>query len=107
MALRVVPALRAIERHPAFLAMGQHPMFAALARDELQCLLRAGRVEQLAAGQVLYSRGDASTRFFPSSRARSTSPCTRAMAARRSSTSRGRGRSSPRPWRSWRGPSIR
>lgn len=64
MALRVVPALRAIERHPAFLAMGQHPMFAALARDELQCLLRAGCVEQLAAGQVLYSRGDASTRFF-------------------------------------------
>lgn len=64
MALRVVPALRAIERHPAFLAMGQHPMFAALSRDQLQRLLHAGRVEQLAAGQVLYSRGDASARFF-------------------------------------------
>jgi len=52
------------ERHPAFLAMGQHPMFAALARGQLQRLLRAGRVEQLVAGQVLYSRGDASSRFF-------------------------------------------
>jgi CRP-like cAMP-binding protein len=64
MAMRVVAALRAIERHPAFLAMGQHPMFAALSRDQLQRLLHAGRVEQLAGGHVLYSRGDASARFF-------------------------------------------
>lgn len=64
MALRAVPALRVIERHPAFLAMAQHPMFAALSRDQRQRLLHTGRVEQLVAGQVLYSRGDASSRFF-------------------------------------------
>jgi CRP-like cAMP-binding protein len=39
-------------------------MFAALPRDQLQRLVRAGRMEQLVAGQVLYSRGDASIRFF-------------------------------------------
>jgi CRP-like cAMP-binding protein len=44
--------------------MVQHPMFAALPRDQLQRLVRAGRMEQLVAGQVLYSRGDASIRFF-------------------------------------------
>jgi len=44
--------------------MGQHPMFAALSSDQRQRLLHAGRVEQLEAGQVLYSRGDASSRFF-------------------------------------------
>lgn len=64
MALRAVPALRVIERHPAFLTMAQPPMFAALSRDQRQRLLHAGRVEQLVAGQVLYSRGDASSRFF-------------------------------------------
>jgi len=52
------------ERHPAFLAMGQHTMFAVLASDQLHRLLRAGRIEQLVSGQVLYSRGDTSTRFF-------------------------------------------
>jgi CRP-like cAMP-binding protein len=52
------------ELHPAMLAMGQHPMFAALSRDQRQRLLHAGRVERLATGQVLYSRGDASFRFF-------------------------------------------
>ena len=59
----VVP-LRVADGHPAFLAMARHPMFAALTHDERQRLLRAGRVEQLVGGQVLYSRGDASTRFF-------------------------------------------
>jgi len=63
-AAQVVAPLRMTERHPAFLAMGQHPMFAVLASDQLQRLLHAGRVEQLIAGQVLYSRGDVSTRFF-------------------------------------------
>ncbi len=60
----MVAPLRMTERHPAFLAMVQHPMFAALPRDQLQRLVRAGRMEQLVAGQVLYSRGDASSRFF-------------------------------------------
>lgn len=60
----VIAPLRMTERHPAFLAMGQHPMFAALSRDQRQRLLHAGRVEQFVAGQVLYSRGDASSRFF-------------------------------------------
>ena len=60
----MIAPLRTTERHPAFVALGQHPMFAALARDQLQRLLRAGRVEQLVAGQVLYSRGDPSARFF-------------------------------------------
>ena len=59
-----VVSLRMTERHPAFLAMGQHPMFAALAPEQLRRLLRAGRIEQLRAGQVLYSRGETSTRFF-------------------------------------------
>lgn len=52
------------ERHPALMALEQHPMFAALTHEQRQWLLRAGRVEQVVAGQVLYSRGDASTRFF-------------------------------------------
>lgn len=56
--------LRMAERHPALMALGQHPMFAALTHEQRQRLLRAGRVEQVVAGQVLYSRGDASTRFF-------------------------------------------
>ena len=60
----MVAPLRMTERHPAFLAMGQHPMFAALSSDQRQRLLHAGRVEQLEAEQVLYSRGDASSRFF-------------------------------------------
>lgn len=63
-AVAAVAPLSMIERQPAFRAMAQHPMFAALAREQLQRLLRAGRVEQLDSGQVLYSRGDASTRFF-------------------------------------------
>lgn len=60
----VVVPLRVTERRAALLAMGEHPMFAALAHDHLQRLLSAGRTEQLVAGQVLYSRGEASTRFF-------------------------------------------
>lgn len=60
----VVVPLRVTERHRAFLAMAQHPMFSALAHDDLQRLLHAGRIEQLAAGQVLYARGDPSSRFF-------------------------------------------
>ena len=60
----VVVPLRVTERHSSSLAMGQHPMFAALAHDQLQRLLHAGRVEHLVAGQVLYSRGEESTRFF-------------------------------------------
>jgi CRP-like cAMP-binding protein len=66
-ALGAVPAVvsvRVTERHPAFLAMAQHPMFAALAQDQLRRLLHAGRIERLAAGQVLYTRGEASHRFF-------------------------------------------
>ena len=59
-----VVSLRMTERHPAYLAMGQHPLFAALAHEQLRRLLRAGRIEQLRAGQVLYSRGESSTRFF-------------------------------------------
>ena len=60
----VVVPLRVTERRAALLAMGEHPMFAALAHDQLQRLLSAGRTEQLVAGQVLYSRGEASARFF-------------------------------------------
>jgi CRP/FNR family transcriptional regulator, dissimilatory nitrate respiration regulator len=60
----VVVPLRVTERHSALLAMGQHPMFSALAHDQLQRLLNAGRTEHLDAGQVLYSRDEASTRFF-------------------------------------------
>jgi len=60
----VVVPLRMTERHAVFPAMSQHPMFAALAHDQLQRLLHAGRIEQFAAGQVLYARGEASTRFF-------------------------------------------
>lgn len=60
----VVVPLRVTERYSALLAMGQHPMFAALAHDQLRRLLSAGRTEQLVAGQVLYSRGEASARFF-------------------------------------------
>lgn len=61
---QVVVPLRVTERHSALLAMGQHPMFAALVHDQLQRLIHAGRVEHLVAGQVLYSRGEESTRFF-------------------------------------------
>jgi CRP-like cAMP-binding protein len=63
-AVRVVAPLRIDDRHPAFMAMGRHPMFGALTRDQWQRLLQAGRIEHAAAGQVLYSRGEASTRFF-------------------------------------------
>lgn len=59
-----IVSLRMTERHPAFLAMGQHPLFAALGQDQLRRLLYAGRIEQLVAGQVLYSRGEPSGRFF-------------------------------------------
>lgn len=59
-----VVSLRMTERHPAFLALGQHPIFSSLSPEQLRRLLHTGRIEQLRAGQVLYSRGESSTRFF-------------------------------------------
>jgi len=60
----VVVPLRVTERHPAFVSLDQHPMLAALAHHQLQRLLHVGRIEHLVAGQVLYARGEGSTRFF-------------------------------------------
>ena len=60
----VVVPMRVAASHPALAAMRQHPIFDALAHDHVQRLLQGGRIEGLAAGQLLYSRGEASHRFF-------------------------------------------
>jgi CRP-like cAMP-binding protein len=45
-------------------ALDRHPMFAGLTGEQLERLLHSGRIEVLNAGQLLYSRGEASRRFF-------------------------------------------
>lgn len=50
--------------HPALVAMRQHPIFVEFTPEQLQRLLQGGRIEALRPGQLLYSRGDPSQRFF-------------------------------------------
>lgn len=55
---------RAAGAHLCSAALRRHPIFAGLTHDQVARLLRSGRIECFGAGQLLYSRGDASRRFF-------------------------------------------
>ena len=55
---------RAVTPHPLSALQRRHRIFAGLTQDQVERLLRSGRIESVNAGQLLYSRGDVSRRFF-------------------------------------------
>jgi CRP-like cAMP-binding protein len=55
---------RATTPHPLSALQRRHRIFAGLTHDQVERLLRSGRIESVNAGQLLYSCGDASRRFF-------------------------------------------
>ncbi len=59
-----LPRMQLATGHPVMAAMRRHPIFVDFTAEQLQRLLQGGRVETLRAGQLLYSRGEPSLRFF-------------------------------------------
>lgn len=55
---------RPAEPHLNSAVLRRHPIFASLTHDQVGRLLRSGRIECFGAGQLVYSRGDVSRRFF-------------------------------------------
>jgi CRP-like cAMP-binding protein len=55
---------RAVTPHSLSVLPRLRRIFAGLTQDQVERLLRSGRIESVNAGQLLYARGDVSRRFF-------------------------------------------